>query len=212
MSNGLVTDEWILSYAAGGLDQGHALLVATQAAMRPEIRRKVSEAEAVGGAFLETSKAVPVNDGLLGKILERLPDVEPEEHIQDDIPSLPAPLADYLGCGLDDLDWRFMGPGLKNVRLWTGPHDERLWLLRAKGGITIPEHGHRGVEMTLVLRGSYHCGNETFLPGDMDMSDDDKTHQPVINPGEDCICLVLTEAPLKFNSLMARLAQPLIGL
>ncbi|MFC7048067.1 ChrR family anti-sigma-E factor [Emcibacter nanhaiensis] len=212
MSNALVTDEWILSYAAGGLDQGHALLVATQAAMRPEVRRKVSEAEAVGGALLETSATMPVSDGLLDKILSRLPEAEPEERPQVKITGLPAPLADYLGCGLEDLDWRFMGPGLKNVRLWTGPRGERLWLLRATGGITIPEHGHRGVEMTLVLRGRYHCGAESFGPGDMDLADDDKIHQPVIDPGEDCICLVLTEAPLRFNSLIARIAQPLIGL
>ncbi|WP_321395599.1 ChrR family anti-sigma-E factor [Emcibacter sp.] len=213
MNTGLVTDEWIVSYASGGLNEGHALLVASQAALRPEVRQKINEAEALGGAFLETGASVPVSDTLLDEILARLPETEDgveEPHYRN--PSLPAPLADYLGCGLDDLKWRFMGPGLQNVRLWTGPNDERLWLLRARGGITIPEHGHRGNEMTLVLQGSYHCGGQQYVAGDMDLADGDDVHQPMIDPGEECICLVLTEASLRFNSFLVRLVQPLIGL
>lgn len=106
-----------------------------------------------------------------------------------------------------------MGPGLSQVRLWTGPRDERLWLLKAKGGAKVPAHDHNGIEMTLVLQGSYHVGEGRYASGMLEIADDDTTnHKPVIDQGEDCICLVVTEAPIKIHSLIGRLVQPFIGL
>jgi putative transcriptional regulator len=42
--------------------------------------------------------------------------------------------------------------------------------------------------------------------------DDTIEQQPLIEQGEECICLVLTEGPLRFKSLASRMVQPLIGL
>jgi putative transcriptional regulator len=37
-------------------------------------------------------------------------------------------------------------------------------------------------------------------------------HQPVIEDGEDCICLIATEAPARFKGLVPRLLQPIVGI
>ena len=75
----------------------------------------------------------------------------------------------------------------------------------------VPEHGHTGEEWTLVLNGSYHTDSQ-FVAGDIEMADDDIDHQPMIDPDEECICLVFTSGPLRFKSLAAKVAQPFIGL
>ena len=77
----------------------------------------------------------------------------------------------------------FMGPGMNYVRLWNGPGDEQLWLLRAKGGVTVPDHGHSGDEWTLVLKGSFHTELGHYRVGDMDVAGQDIEHQPVIECG-----------------------------
>ena len=119
----------------------------------------------------------------------------------------------YIDGNLYDLKWKAMGPGLSQVRLWTGPNDERLWLLRAKAGTTIPMHDHRSLELTLVLQGSYQANGERFKPGMIEVADEHThSHQPIIDEGEECICLVVTEAPIKIHSLIGKVVQPFIGL
>jgi putative transcriptional regulator len=73
----------------------------------------------------------------------------------------------------------------------------------------VPDHGHRGTELTLVLQGAFADANDRFNRGDIEIADEDVTHTPVALAGEDCICLAATDAPLRFRGLMPRLAQPL---
>ena len=43
-------------------------------------------------------------------------------------------------------------------------------------------------------------------------ADEDLTHQPIAGEGEDCICLAVTDAPLRFKSWIVRLVQPVLGI
>lgn len=212
---GLIPDEWVLSYAAGSLSEAHALVVASHIDSHSELKEKLSDAEAIGGALLEDNDTAELSDtmweGVLGKLDEGVNDND--KIVIENTGHLPQPLTDYLKGGLDNLRWRKMGPGLSQVRLWTGPNDERLWLLKAKGGVKIPMHDHRSLEMTLVLQGSYCAGEERYTPGLIELADENThDHQPIIDQGEDCICLVVTEAPIKIHNLIGRIFQPFIGL
>ena len=42
---------------------------------------------------------------------------------------------------------------------------------------------------------------KTFARGDLHIEDEDEIHSPHINEGEDCICLVMTQGPLKMQRL-----------
>jgi putative transcriptional regulator len=209
-----LTDEWMLSYAAGALTEGHALMVASHLAYHEDLQQSVADAEAIGGALLDTLEPADVRSDLLEQVLEGL-DRAPAREIPVVNKSsgiAPQPLVDYLGCELDQLKWRIMGPGMRNVRLWNGPADERLWLLRARGGAAVPEHGHNGDEWTLVLQGAYTAVDKKFVVGDIETADDEVIHQPLIADGQECICLVLTHGPIRFKSPVAKMLQPLIGL
>jgi len=212
-THGIIPDEWIVSYASGALSEAHALVVATHCHFHPELQNKIVEAEDIGGALMENSEPTKLSDHLFNELIKKIDDLPVETPRPSNDNGLPGPLADYLGKSLDQLNWRMMGPGLSQVRLWTGPNDERLWLLKAKGGAKVPTHDHNGVEMTLVLQGSYHVGDECYRSGMLEIADDDTTnHTPMIDQGEDCICLVVTEAPIKIHSFIGRLVQPFIGL
>jgi putative transcriptional regulator len=207
-------DEWMLSYAAGNLTLGRSLMVAAHVAYHDDLKEVVADAEAIGGVLLDSIDTATVSDSVLDQVLDRL-DREPAAAISDaprrsDV--LPQPLLDFVGQDIDALSWRFMGLGMSNARLWNGPNDERLWLLRARGGVSVPEHGHNGDEWTLILKGSYQTSAGRFGVGDMDVANESIEHQPIIDPGEECICLVMTEGPIRLKSLMARMVQPLIGL
>jgi putative transcriptional regulator len=78
--------------------------------------------------------------------------------------------------------------------------------------LKVPSHGHNGRELTLILTGSL-CDRDTVLyRGDISETDERTEHEPFAGPGQDCICLAVTDAPLRFKSMFARLLQPLFGI
>jgi len=214
-THGYIPDEWIISYAAGQLSDAKSLLVATHLDFHQELHDKLQTAEVVGGTLLAERPNETVSEGALDAALAKIDTLPPTVQSQPEISTpfdTPAPLASYLGKNLEDLKWGFMGPGMKKVKLWSSADGESFWLLRAKGGTQIPLHDHRGTELTLTLKGSYTVGGRRFKQGDIEIADTAiSNHQPMIDEGEDCICLVVTDAPIRLHSMLGRMVQPFIG-
>jgi len=206
-------DEWLLSYAAGALNPGRSLMVASHLAYHDDLQNTVADAEVIGGALLNAMDEAEVNDSVFDQLMSRIeknprPEVKP---VASTSSAYPEALTEFIGSDVNSLKWHFMGPGMQQTRLWTGPNDERLWLLRARGGVMVPEHGHNGEEWTLLLKGSYSTELGAYGVGDVDMADEAIVHQPKISPDEECVCLVFAEGPVHLNSMLGRLVQPLIG-
>jgi putative transcriptional regulator len=119
----------------------------------------------------------------------------------------PAPLADYVGGGPVDVRWRPVTSGVKQAILRTSK-DATVRLLQIAGGTAIPDHGHRGMELTLVLQGAFRDETDRFGPGDIEIADEKMEHTPVAESGTVCVCLAATDARLKFSGLIPKLAQP----
>jgi putative transcriptional regulator len=81
-------------------------------------------------------------------------------------------------------------------------------LLYIPAGQSVPDHGHRGMELTLVLQGAFRDDTDRFGVGDLEIASEELEHTPVAEAGQDCICLAATDAPLRFNALIPRLLQP----
>jgi putative transcriptional regulator len=94
----------------------------------------------------------------------------------------------------------------------TGASRAKARLLYIPASSKVPDHGHRGLELTLVLAGSFYDEGAWFRRGDVEEADATVEHQPVAGPEEACICLAVTDAPLRFRSLIPRLAQPFLGI
>jgi putative transcriptional regulator len=206
----------LIAYASGTTSEAEALAISTHMAFCPECRAAAKAAEAIGGALLDSVARSPMSTGALMSVLARLDEGGEETpspgSVSSAVPSgLPRGLASYVSEALTRSDWRMMAPGIKQLPLHVSGRG-KAWLLKLKPGTVLPEHTHRGTELTLLLSGSYTDEIGHFARGDMAELDDAVTHRPVVDQGETCIALVITEAPLKFHGWMARLAQPLIGI
>jgi putative transcriptional regulator len=82
-------------------------------------------------------------------------------------------------------------------------------LLYIPAGAAVPDHGHKGTELTLVLQGAFSDATDRFGRGDLEIADEDLEHTPVAEAGQDCICLAATDAPLRFTGLIPRMLQPI---
>jgi putative transcriptional regulator len=213
MLNHHVSDELLLSYEAGSLAEGWSLAVATHLAYCAPCRERARAAAQVGGALLETIGAEPMREDALALALARL-DAAPPAPVREVKPAVasnvPAPLRDYIGNDLDAIAWRNLGTGAKQFLIKTGDGQTSVRLLRIAAGKPVPEHGHRGLELTVVLRGTLVDDEDRFGVGDIEEANDAVEHQPRAGAEDECICLAVTDAPLRFKSLIVRLAQPFL--
>jgi putative transcriptional regulator len=74
------------------------------------------------------------------------------------------------------------------------------------------EHTHTGIEMTCVLSGAFTQDGSRYGPGDFDLGDETIDHQPVVDPGQDCVCLVAMQGDLRLHGLIGRMVQPFVRL
>lgn len=201
-----------MAFSAGTLDEPYAAVVATHLAMSEGGREIVQAMDAIGGALLASETEAAVDSQALDRLLGSLDD-EPVAVAPPQSSALPAPLARYLPDGLESVRWKWTGPGVATADLKTSSDGKsRLMLLRVGAGRRVPEHGHGGHEVTLIIRGAYRDRFGVFATGDIADHDEDVEHQPIAESGEDCICMVAVDAPLSFRSRLIRTLQPLFGL
>ncbi|MFN3825273.1 MAG: ChrR family anti-sigma-E factor [Pseudorhodobacter sp.] len=205
-----VSDALLMGYAAGQLPEAFSLVVATHLSLCDDCRARLAEYEAVGGAVMDRAGAVAMTEGSLAATLARIRTAPPADRPAARRAGLfPGPLADYVGGGLEAVRWRSIGMGVRQAILPT-EKDASARLLYIPAGQKVPDHGHRGLELTLVLQGAFRDETDRFGPGDMEIANEDLNHQPVAEAGADCICLAATDAPLRFNGLIQRIAQPFL--
>lgn len=165
--------------------------------------------------MLETMADMPVSSGCKERTMAGLGRAIADSPVpQLAHGELPRPLARMLGTALfEDIRWKWKAPGVAMCDVKLPRHATgRLTLMRIGGGRAMPEHGHGGEEVTLVLKGAYRDHMGRFAEGDVADLDEEIEHRPVVDEGEDCICLVATERPTRFKSMAARIFQPFVGI
>lgn len=207
-------DATLIAYSSGTLNKGMALLVESHLEMCGQCMEQVQTSNRIGGDLLRSIEPVAMNSGSLDRMLGMLDDVEPEVKTDVELTKsgeVPASLAAIIGDDLEALDWKTMGMGVQQYDLKLGGKGAAR-LLRIQPGVSVPHHTHSGNELTLILRGSYSDEIGRFQVGDVADLDDQLEHQPIVDTDHECICLIATDAPLKFSGLMGKLVQPFIGL
>lgn len=207
-------NETLAEFAAGTLDEGRSLVIATHLTLCEQCREFVSAMEEAGGQMLEAIEPAAVSEGALALAMVRL---GLETPVAARKARKPSPLAAVWQPERDDLmgydlgPWRWVSPGLhyRVVNVEAGS-DTRVFMLKAKPGLKIPAHRHTGTELTCVLAGAFIHEGGRFGPGDCDDADHEVDHSPVIDEGEVCICLVAMQGQIELTGFFGRMIQPLI--
>jgi putative transcriptional regulator len=204
-----LSDDLLMAYSAGDLPEAFNLVIATHVSLCDDCRARLEAYDALGGAVIEEQVA-EMSMGSLEACLTRIEGL-PQANARAPRRGngiFPAPLVDYIGGGLDAVKWRPLGLGARQAILKMGDNGASVRLLSIPGGMAMPDHGHSGLEMTLVLQGAFRDEGDRFGRGDIEVADDSLEHTPIAEQGETCICLAATQGPLRFNRLIPRLAQP----
>jgi putative transcriptional regulator len=212
----VMSDDLITDYAAGNLSPAKHFMLACQSEISEQVCEKVAFQEDIAATMIDDVKPVALSPLFIGEVLENLPKHTANDHFGFNHTRLaPESLRKSLGHGLRDIKWKTLVPGVAvhdiygNRRYEKG---ERVYLLKAKGGMRMPDHSHTGEEWSLILTGSYSVDDKTYRRGDIHIEHDNETHAPHIDEGEDCICLVMTQGPLVMKDFIPKVVQKVVGI
>ena len=213
-------DATLMSLSAGTLGEALSAVAAAHIGICSQCRGRLHEMDTIGGVMLANAEPNPLTDP--ARFLEQVAASCPEVGIapvsgglsrtkQLQASDLPAPLSWIVGKNIADIPWKWIGPGVASYAVPLSDNaTSDLRLLKVAPNKKLPEHGHSGAELTLIISGAYRDKFGVFGPGDIADMDQDVEHQPIVEPGEDCICVVAFDAPAKFKGPFARILQPLI--
>lgn len=209
----------MLDYAAGTLDEAQSLIIATYLSMNASAREMLQACEAIGGELLENecgktfvaekalaSVLAQIDEGTLEK--QEKPCCAKKQCCEAEIP---APLARYLTFEGANVPWQPLLRGIQHYRVpMTRRTKSIARLIRLAPGTRVPDHNHRGIEITLVLEGRFHDETGAYNKGDIMVADDSIHHSPVADKECGCVCLAVTDAPLRFSGLWGALISPFL--
>ena len=204
--------ELLVDYAAGSLAFGPSLCVAVHLGDCPVCQARVNDFTLLGAELVEQLEPVSVSDGLLDTILANL-DGSPAPAVKvRPAAGVPQPLSKLIPHGLNAMAWKRLTPTLQGVVLGVGDADNQVSLIRMNPGGTIPEHRHKGSELTVVLKGGFSDRSGSYKRGDFMALGEDDIHRPIAHQNEDCICLAAQNAPLQFTGFWSKLVNPFMSI
>jgi putative transcriptional regulator len=210
------SDALLSGFAAGALDLGQHIAVATHLNGCAHCANWVRALECAGGVFLADLPPAAMSRDAFTRVEARLnqpfdatetaPRALPE--VFSDLKGLPAILNTY-----EVSPWKWLA-----LRMYFAPiqlpeaSETRVFLLRSGPGTKLLEHAHTEEEMTCVLRGGFSHEGGRFGPGDFDFGDAGINHRVLVEQNEDCVCLIAMKGSLRLEGTIGRLIEPLVRL
>lgn len=192
------------AYRAGTLSHAFAVVVAAHVSICDACRARLEVDDMLGGAVLARAPKAEMRPDARDHLMSLLDTPPPPAPCGSGV--FPAPVMAELNG--QPPHWRMLGGGIRQQILFADKSGS-LRLLYIPPGKAVPEHGHRGLELTLVLQGSFSDSEGVFARGDVETAHDHIDHQPIAGPSAPCICMAATDAPLRFHAMVPRLLQPL---
>jgi putative transcriptional regulator len=188
-------------FASGALPLAQSLCVSLHLKYCDRCQRNNQRLHHLGGAMFDSLTPQAVDKKLLDSVFSRLDEepplaFTPAEKTDNNFPVLVQRL---MSREYKDLDWKRVNRDLRISRLRTGDPDNEFALYHIKAGGKIPQHSHRGTELTLVLEGSFSDEEGIYLEGDFLIRDGDDVHTPTASKSADCVCIGVLDAPISFT-------------
>ncbi|RUO44011.1 transcriptional regulator [Aliidiomarina taiwanensis] len=212
------TDELIEHFTAGILSPALSVLVSTHLDLCPRCQQVNLEVEESLAEQLITTSPAGVNTADYDQMLEHIfnspaPVQQPQRQslhslrVNGKTFVLPPTLArQYQRIG----QWSRIPGKMFKAPVQLGS-DECIHLIYMDKGSRVPEHTHKGNEVTLVINGVFNDEQDEYRDGDFVMLDQQHKHQPQTQ-SHDCLTLATLDAPLLFTAGLPRLLNPFSSL
>lgn len=186
----------LAQYAAGTMDDGMALVMASYLTFCRESRGYVTDCEKLAGTMLETlCEPVGMRDGSLQRVLAMLDEPASPRGCRDaaklcgDI-ACPAPLAAFLEGGPR---WRRATGGGRMARMDMPCGHTQVMVMDIAPGRPLPRVAHAGTMLRLVLRGAYNDEHGHYTTGTLAVYDAGSAIDATTDARQGCVFVTAVE-------------------
>jgi len=209
------TNERLDAFADGLMAPAEALIISAHCDMCSKCSKKVALYTDANAEILFDQELPKAELGDFGDMLSKITSeevdrgiiVEPTNRVLEldgrkfTLPRSLNRLSESMG------NWSHMVGKLWQAPVNIGGDNVANFIFMEKGG-GVPEHTHRGSEMTLVVNGEFSDGLANYDSGDFMVMDGSHIHTPSTNADEGCLVFSIVDKPLHFTSGWARLINP----
>lgn len=224
MANFHPSDNILLEFSAGTLDWAVSICVSAHLQFCPNCKNKVMRFNAIGGAVVEKVAPQTVSESSFSSLMARInkaSDCSTAKHctghaqdhssLDERTRALPNVVQKLIPKD-KPLKWKFISSDLHCAQLETGQDKYEVSFHKIKRGGKVVEHDHRGLEVTLVLEGSFSDDKGNYVPGDFIEKAPGDIHRPMAAQDQDCLCLSVVEAPVKVTGFIGKLINPFLSI
>lgn len=195
--------DFLLKYSSGQLEPALSVAIGVHLQDCESCREKVSQLEDVGGQTLESVTEESVSDEFFNKLLADVEELPIEQNISPfeecAVAEMDRPFVQQLSeRNYENLQWEKVTKNISKATVAMNDPRFQVELLKFAPRAKIPKHTHSGSEYTLVLEGDFSDKDGTYRTGEFIVNDSSVEHQPLAGD-EGCVCLAITDAPLKFT-------------
>lgn len=220
---------FLTDFAAANLPLSEAMCVSVHLEYCGKCRAHVKQLSEVGAVLLESAGRESLAAESFDQVMARIDTAEPEltspaeSHLAKglaDVPKAqgsrlaslvsPRALKGLLSAGFEQLNWVQLGAQLRIAPLVVDAGSRETAIYDIKAGGKLPEHEHRGEEITVLLKGSFSDTEGSYSLGDFIVRNRGEVHQPTVTQDMGCVCLVSLERPIKPRSWFYRLLEPYV--
>jgi putative transcriptional regulator len=217
---------YLTDFATANLPLAESVCVSAHLEFCGKCRAHVQQLMDVGGHLFANLPPEAVSDESFDAVMARVstgaqvqtpvtvaaqaPREDVDEATQSNV-FLPRAVRRLVSGSLDKLRWVQLGKALRVAPLQVSDESRETAIYDIRAGGRMPEHEHRGEEITVLLQGSFSDADGSYKRGDFVVRHAGEAHQPTATMDKDCICLVCLERPVRPRGLLYRLLEPLVN-
>jgi putative transcriptional regulator len=214
----------MLGYASGTLDQAQTLITALHIALSKKAQRLLRDYECLGASFLE-KECEPVSlcksalDNVLAQIEEKTSSTKPTPNdtrtrrtVCDTMcveEIIKYAIGECQNLDTSSMRWKRAYPGFQILELDLSCKNSSAKFMKVDPAKKTPKHSHTGLEITLILDGSYSDETGHYSKGDLIVTDEHCEHAPKSCPDNGCVCMIVSSSPIRLSGI-SKLLNPFI--
>ena len=168
-----IPSEILSAYSTGSLPEAFSIIVACHMSLCDQCRAEVEAFDTIGGVLIDNEEMANIDLNSFEQTM-KLIDKQNNSGLasgEKSIDIYPTPVKNYFGGSIENIKWKSVGGGIKQAIL-VNTKDASARLLSIPPGAQLPDHSHKGLEMTMVLQGSFSDEIDNFDRGDVELGDD----------------------------------------
>lgn len=217
---------FLTDFASANLPMAQAMCVSAHLEFCGKCRAHIQQLKEIGGHLLAQIEPAEVESHSFEDLMARIATGEQAQPVPEDLafsevsPEVPPKCSSVMflpkavrrlsNGSLQNLGWAQFGKELRIAPLPIAGEVCETSIYDIRAGGKMPEHEHRGEEITVLLKGSFSDAEGTYSRGDFVVRNAGETHQPTATQDTDCICLVCLESPVRPKGWFYRLLEPYI--